>query len=111
MTSYTDNRAWVAPASLLSNGSVAVTAADVDLPAAANADKARCSCLMTTGALTANRHVIVPNSWQAVLFCNNSRAFTTTFKAAADAGIVVAQGKRALLLADGTNVVRVTPDT
>ena len=26
-------------------------------------------------------------------------------------GVVVAQGKRALLLADGTNVVRVTPDT
>jgi len=45
------------------------------------------------------------------VFCNNSGAFTTTFKTAAGAGVVVAQGKRAMLVADGTNVVRVTPDT
>ncbi len=94
-----------------SNGSIAVTSADVDLTAPANADKARCSYLTTTGALTGNRNVIVPNSWQATVFCNNSGAFTTTFKTAAGTGIVVAQGKRAILVADGTNVVRVTPDT
>jgi len=109
VTSYTDNRGWVAPAYLPSNGSVAVTAADVDLTVAANADTARCSYLTTTGVLTANRNVIVPNSWQAIVFCNNSGAFTTTFKTAAGAGVVVAQGKCAMLLADGTNVVRVTP--
>ena len=111
VTSYTDNRTWVAPAYLPSNGSIVVTAADVDLTAPANADKARCSYLTTTGALTANRNVIVPNNWQAIVCCNNSGAFTTTFKTAAGTGIVVAQGKRAILLADGTNVVRVTPDT
>lgn len=111
VTSYADNRTWVAPGYLPSNGSIMVTAADVDLTAAVNADKARCSYLTTTGALTANRNVIVPNSWQAIVFCNNSGAFTTTFKTAAGAGVVVAQGKRAMLLADGTNVVRVTPDT
>ncbi len=111
VTSYTDNRAWVAPAYLSGNGSVTVTAADVDLTTAANADKARCSYLTTTGVLTANRNVIVPNNWQAVVFCNNTCAFTTTFKTAAGSGVVVAQGKRALLIADGTNVVRVTPDT
>ncbi|EXI85743.1 MAG: hypothetical protein AW12_02221 [Candidatus Accumulibacter sp. BA-94] len=111
VTSYTDNRAWVTPAYLPSNGSVAVTAADVDLTIPANADKTRCSYVTTTGALTANRNVIVPNSWQAVVFCNNSGAFTTTFKTAAGSGVVVAQGKRAVLVADGTNVVRVTPDT
>ncbi|MQM29588.1 MAG: hypothetical protein CRU78_03180 [Candidatus Accumulibacter phosphatis] len=111
VTSYTDQRAWVAPAYLPSNGSIAVTTADVDLTAAANADKARCSYLTTTGTLTANRNVIVPNSWQAAVFCNNSGAFTTKFKTAAGSGVVVAQGKRALLLADGSNVVRVTPDT
>jgi len=106
-----DGRSWVAPAYLPNNGSVAVTGADVDLTAPANADKARCSYLTTTGALTANRNVIVPNSWQAVVYCSNSGAFTTTFKTAAGSGVVVAQGKRALLIADGTNVVRVTPDT
>ena len=83
VTSYTDHRAWVAPAYLASNGSVAVTAADVDLTAPANADKARCAYLTTTGALTGNRNVIVPNNWQSTVFCNNSGAFTTTFKTAA----------------------------
>lgn len=53
----------------------------------------------------------MPNSWQAVVFCDNSGAFTTTFKTAAGTGVVVAQRKRAVLVADGTNVVRVTPDT
>ena len=66
--------------------------------------------LTTTGALSANRNVIVPNSWQAVVFCNNTDAFATTFKTAA-AGILVAQTKRAILYANGTDVVRVTPDT
>lgn len=111
VTSYVDNRAWVAPGYLASNGSVAVTSADVDLTAAANADKARCAYLTTTGALTANRNVIVPNIWQGTVFCNNSGPYTTTFKTAAGGGVVVAQGKRAVLVADGTNVVRVTPDT
>jgi hypothetical protein len=111
VTSYTDQRAWVVPAYLSSNGSVAVTTADVDLTAPANADKARCSYLTTTGTLTANRNVIVPNSWQGTVFCNNSGAFTTTFKTAAGSGVSVAQGKRALLLADGSNVVRIAPDT
>lgn len=111
VTSYTDHRAWVAPGYLPGNGSIAVTTVDVDLTVPANADKARCSYLTTTGALTGNRNVIVPNNWQGIVFCNNSGAFTTTFKTAAGSGVVVAQGKRAVLVADGTNVVRVTPDT
>jgi hypothetical protein len=111
VTSYTDQRAWVQPPFINSSGSVAVTTADVDLKAAANADKARCAYLTTTGTLTGNRNVVVPNNWQGIVFCNNSGAFTTTFKTSAGTGVVVAQGKRALLLADGTNVVRVTPDT
>ncbi len=104
------SRAWVTPAYLPGNGSVAMTTAEVDLTVPANSNKARCSCLTTTGALTANRNVIVPNSWQGTVFCNNSGAFTTIFKTAAGSGVVVAQGKRAVLVADGTNVVRVTPD-
>ena len=52
----------------------------------------------------------MPNNWQGTVFCNNSGAFTTTFKTAAGSGVVVAQGKRAILLADGTNVVRITAD-
>jgi len=38
-------------------------------------------------------------------------AFNATLKASAGSGVLLAQGKRALLIADGTDVVRVTPDT
>ncbi|MBN8518825.1 MAG: hypothetical protein J5X22_21100 [Candidatus Accumulibacter sp.] len=107
VTSYTDQRAWVQPEHITSMTSVSVTTADVTL----NDAQSRCSYLTTTGALTANRNVIVPNNWQGTVFCNNSGAFTTTFKTAAGSGVMIAQGKRAILLADGTNVVRVTPDT
>ena len=74
-------------------------------------DQARCRYLTTTGVLTGNRNVIVPNDWEGTVFCNNTGAFTTTFKTSGGSGVVVAQGKRAILIADGTNVVRVTADT
>lgn len=106
VTSYTDQRAWVQPEHITSMTSVSVTTADVTL----NNAQSRCSYLTTTGALTANRNVIVPNNWQGTVFCNNSGAFTTTFKTAAGSGVMIAQGKRAILLADGTNVVRITSD-
>lgn len=107
VTSYTDQRAWVQPEHITSMVSVAVTSADVTLSDA----QSRCSYLTTTGTLTTgNRSVIVPNHWQGTVFCNNSGAYTTTFKTSAGTGIVVGQGKRCILLADGTNVVRVTAD-
>lgn len=106
VTSYTDHRAWVEPRHMTSRASVAVTTADVTLTAA----EARCRHLTITGALTNNRSVIVPNDWEGVVFCNNTGAYTTTIKTASGAGIVVAQTKRAILLADGVNVVRVTAD-
>lgn len=106
VTALTDQRAWVQPSHITPRASIAVTAADVTLTAA----EARCTYLTITGALTNNRAVIVPADWQASVYCNNSGAFTTTIKTAAGAGIVVAQTKRAILLADGTNVVRLTAD-
>lgn len=106
VTSYTDYRAWAQPLHVTSKISVAVTAADVTLTAA----QAACRYLTTTGVLTGNRAVIVPNDWEGIVYCNNTGAFTTTFKTSAGAGVVVAQTKRAQLIADGTDVVRVTAD-
>lgn len=106
VTSYTDHRAWVEPRHLTSRASITVTTADVTLSAA----EARCRYLTITGALTANRAVIVPNDWEGAVFCNNTGAFTTTVKTVAGTGVVVAQTKRAILLADGVNVVRLTAD-
>lgn len=106
ITSYTDCRGQWQPLHIPSKASVAVTAADVTLTQA----QAACRYLTTTGILTGNRNVIVPNDWEGIVYCSNTGAFTTTFKTSAGAGIVVAQTKRAILLADGTNVVRVTAD-
>ena len=106
VTSYTDYRAWAQPLHVTSKISVSVTAADVNLTAA----QAACRYLTTTGVLTGNRAVIVPNDWEGIVHCNNTGAFTTTFKTSGGAGIVVAQTKRAHLFADGTDVVRITAD-
>ena len=106
VTSYVDYRAWVQPQDMTSKASVTLTTADVTLTSA----QARCRYLTIGGVLTANRSVIVPNDWEGVVFCNNTGAYTTTVKTTGGAGVVVAQTKRAILLADGTNVVRVTAD-
>jgi len=100
VTSYSDYRSFRTTISSTSKASIAVTSADVNMDAAS----ARCRYITTTGVLTGNRNVIVPK------FCNNTGAFTTTFKTSGGSGVVVAQGKRAILIADGTNVVRVTAD-
>lgn len=96
-------------ASLEGDTSVAVTAADVTL----THTQALASSLTTTGALGANHNVILPlftgAAWD--VFCNNTGGFTTTFKTAAGTGVVVAQTKYARLMCDGTNIVRVSPDT
>lgn len=110
VTSYTDYRAWVEPLHVTSKISVAVTTADVTLTAV----QAACRYLTTTGALTGNRAVIVPNDWEGIVYNANTDTggpWTTTFKTSAGAGIVVAKTKRAHLFADGTDVVRITPDT
>jgi len=106
VTSYTDWRAWVQPDHVTSRAAITVTTADVTLSAA----EARAGYLTISGTLTGNRNVIVPNHWQGIVFCNNAGAYTTTVKTSGGSGIVVGQGKRAILLADGTNVVRVTAD-
>ena len=101
-----DGAADIRESQIANTASVAVTAADVTL----KGQEYSAPYLTTTGTLTGNRNVIVPNNWQGAVFCNNSGPYTTTFKTASGTGIVVAQGKRAVLIADGTNVVRVTAD-
>lgn len=106
VTSYTDDRVWVQPEHLTSKAAITVTTANVTLTAA----QARCGYLTISGVLTGNRNVIVPNHWQGIVYCNNTGAFTTTIKTTSGSGVVVAQTKRAILVADGTNVVRITAD-
>ena len=107
VTSYEDYRVAIVPPWLVTKASVDVAAGDVTLSSTAR----RASYLTVTGALTVSRNVIVPNEWSGYVYINTTGAYTITIKTLAGTGIVVAQGKRAILLADGTNVVRITGDT
>jgi hypothetical protein len=106
VTSYTDYRSYKTTIASTSKGTETVTAADVTMSAAT----ARCRYVTVSGALTGNRNLITPNDWEGIIFNNTTGAFTLTVKTSGGSGIVVAQTKRAILFADGTNVVRITAD-
>ncbi len=107
VTSYSDVRAFaVALPTQTSRGSVTVTGADVTLSAV----QSRCRYLTTAGTLTGDRAIIVPNDWEGIVYNGNTGAYNLTVKTASGTGIVVAPGKRAQLLADGTNVVRLAAE-
>lgn len=104
VTSYTDERSWVAPAYITHDVAITVTTADVTLTAA----QARAEYISASGALTGNRAVIVPNNWQGIVFNNCSGAFTLTVKTSGGTGIVVDAGDRVKLYSDSTNVVKIS---
>lgn len=106
ITSYIDYRMLFQPKDMTQNASVAVTTADVTL----TANQARSRYITVTGAMTADRALIVPNNGEYIIFNNTTGGFVLTVKTAAGTGIAVAATKRALLYADGTNVVRITAD-
>lgn len=74
-------------------------------------EQAMCESMALTGALTALRDVVVPlvnRSW--IVFANVTGGFGVRVIGASGTGITVADGKRAIVECDGTNVVRVTAD-
>ena len=109
ISSYTDQRPWLK----LSTGKLARSlASDADITLTAG--EAMNDILeFTSGvSLTATRNVvvpIVPKSW--IVFNNTTGAQSIQFIGATGTGITVANGKRAIVYADGTNIVRVTGDT
>jgi len=108
VTSYTDERDFAQPSYVLQkSASISVAAANVTLSAA----QARCRYLTISGALTVDRTVTVPSIGEWVVYNATTGAFTLTIKRSSGTGIVVTQTMRAILIADGTNVVRVTADT
>ncbi len=107
VTSYLDSRnsffrSWASP-----QDSFSVASGDFTI---LSGSAMRSKYLTITGALTVNRNVIVPNYWDSMIFNNTSGAYTVTVKTSGGTGVVVGQGKRCILLADGTNVVRITAD-
>jgi len=74
--------------------------------------QAKNDILEFTGTLTLQRNIVVPlGAQQWTVFNNTSGGFGLQFIGATGTGVVVAAGKRAIIYADGTNVVRVTADT
>lgn len=106
VSTYTDERAVAKQHYITQNVTFAVTGADVTLTAA----QARGRYLAVTGTLTGNRNVVTPNNGEWIVFNNTAGAFTLTIKTSAGTGVTIAQGTRAIVYADGTNVVRITAD-
>ncbi len=74
--------------------------------------QAKSAILEATGALTALRDLVVPlTPRQWTVFANVTGGFGVRVIGATGTGITVADGKRAIVYSDGTNVVRVTADT
>lgn len=107
VVSYTDERDFAQPSYVLQkSASISLAAANVTLTAA----QARCRYITLSGALTANRTVTVPSIGEWIFYNATTGAFTVTIKRSSGTTIDVGQGLRAILIADGTNVVRVTAD-
>lgn len=74
--------------------------------------EARNDILEFTGTLTAARNIVLPlKPKQWTVFNNTTGGFGLQFIGATGTGITVAAGKRAIVYADGTNIVRVSADT
>jgi hypothetical protein len=86
------------------NGSVSVSIAG-GTTTTLTAAQAGVSTVVLTGAVTANKAVVVPASPNRWLIVNNSTgAFVVTIKTAAGTGVRVTAGNRSLVYCDGTNV-------
>lgn len=103
--SYTDYRISARrPAGLLAK---ALTDANATLT---NAEAAN-DIMQFTGTLTAARNIVVPiKPQQWTVYNGTTGGFGLQFVGATGTGVTVAAGKRAIVYADGTNVVRVTAD-
>lgn len=105
VTSYTDHRLATPDhhgllAKAMTDANTTLTFAEV-----------RNQILQFTGTLTAARNIVLPlKPRQWTVFNNTTGGFGLQFIGATGTGITVAAGKRAIIYADGTNVVRVTAD-
>jgi hypothetical protein len=107
ISSVTSARAWVQPRDIAGRLALAMTDANTTLTAA----QARNQIIEFTGTLTAQRNIVLPlGAQQWTVYNNTTGGFGLQFIGATGTGIVVAATKRAIIYADGTNLVRVTAD-
>jgi len=107
VTSYTDERGPTQIARLTWG---AATQAMADANQTITQAQALCDSITTTGALTAQRNLVVPLVKRQWTIRNNCTGHGVQAIGASGTGIVVAVSKTAIVECDGTNVVRVTAD-
>lgn len=105
VTGYTDYR----PSFVQPFGRLSITMTDANKTL--NQVEAMNNVIELTGTLTAGRNIVLPlNPRQYTVFNNTTGGFALTFIGATGTGVAVAATKRAIIYADGTNVVRATAD-
>lgn len=105
VTSYTDHRL----ATPEFTGRLAKTMGDANTTL--TQAEARNNIIELTGTLTAARNIVLPLAVrQYTVFNGSTGGFGLQFIGASGTGITVAAGKRSIVYADGTNIVRVTAD-
>lgn len=106
VTSYQDHRPWVS----IATGRLSVAQGDVASLTLTHAQTLN-DILEFTGALTVQRNVVLPlDAKQYTVFNNTTGGFGIQFIGASGTGVIVAATRRAIIYADGTNIVRVTAD-
>lgn len=101
---------WSAGESINARAAISMTADANKTPTAAEAASDILS-VTSTLSLTATRNVVLPlTARQWTVFNGTTGAQSLQFIGATGTGITVANGKRAVLYSDGTNIVRVTAD-
>jgi hypothetical protein len=107
VTTWTDERE---PSTMARFFEGRATQAMADANQTLTQSQALCRTLVTTGALTAARNLVVPLrlcTWQVR---NDCTGFGVQVIGASGTGITIGVGKTAIVSCDGTNVVRVTAD-
>ena len=107
VTSYTDERD-AASLARLSYG--IATQAMADANQTITQAQALCDTLITTGALTATRNLVVPLVRRRWIVRNNCTGGSVQVIGASGTGVTIATAKVAIVECDGTNVLRVTAD-
>lgn len=102
--------AWSAGVSTNAQAAISMTADSNKTVTAAEAAAGILS-VTSTLSLTVTRNVVLPlTARQWTVFNGTTGAQSLQFIGATGTGVTVANGKRAVLYSDGTNIVRVTPD-
>ena len=107
VTTYTDEREPKAMARFFAGSA---TQAMADANQTITQAMSLCETLVTTGALTATRNLVVPLRRATWIVRNDCTGFGVQVIGASGTGITIAVAKTAIVSCDGTNVVRVTAD-